>query len=103
MSYKKKDADLPDFAKIEREEMLRGVGLGGEAIRRPQIGVVSSWGEINPGSVHLDKITEFVKNGIWAAGGTPREFVISSICTSMAGHDNYRATAGRNIESGTEG
>jgi len=89
MNIKKKDADLPDFAKIEREEMLRGVGLGHEAIRRPQIGVVSSWGEINPGSVHLDKITEFVKNGIWAAGGTPREFVISSICTSMAGHDNY--------------
>jgi len=89
MSYKKKDADLPDFARVEREEMLRGVGLGREAIRRPQIGVVSSWGEVNPGSVHLDKITEFVKNGIWAAGGTPREFVISSICTSMAGHDNY--------------
>jgi dihydroxy-acid dehydratase len=89
MSYKKKDADLPEFARVEREEMLRGVGLGKEAIRRPQIGVVSSWGEVNPGSVHLDKITEFVKNGIWAAGGTPREFVISSICTSMAGHDNY--------------
>jgi len=89
MSFKKKDADLPDFARVEREEMLRGVGLGREAIRRPQIGVVSSWGEVNPGSVHLDKITEFVKNGIWAAGGTPREFVISSICTSMAGHDNY--------------
>lgn len=89
MSYKKKDADLPDFARVEREEMLRGIGFGREAIRRPQIGVVSSWGEVNPGSVHLDKITEFVKNGIWAAGGTPREFVISSICTSMAGHDNY--------------
>jgi len=89
MVIKKKDADLPEFARVEREEMLRGVGLGGEGIRRPQIGVVSSWGEINPGSVHLDKITQFVKDGIWAAGGTPREFVISSICTSMAGHDNY--------------
>ena len=89
VSYRKKDADLPEFAKVEREEMLRGVGLGKEGIRRPQIGVVSSWGEVNPGSVHLDKITQSVKNGIWAAGGTPREFVISSICTSMAGHDNY--------------
>ncbi len=89
MVVKKKDADLPEFARVEREEMLRGVGLGREGIRRPQVGVVSSWGEINPGSVHLDKITQFVKDGIWAAGGTPREFVISSICTSMAGHDNY--------------
>jgi dihydroxy-acid dehydratase len=89
MSFRKKDADLPDFARVEREEMLRGVGLGREGIRRPQVGVVSSWGEVNPGSVHLDKITQSVKDGIWAAGGTPREFVISSICTSMAGHDNY--------------
>jgi dihydroxy-acid dehydratase len=89
MAYKKKDADLPEFAKVEREEMLRGTGLGAEGIRRPQIGVVSSWGEVNPGSVHLDRITRAVKDGIWAAGGTPREFVISSICTSMAGHDNY--------------
>jgi dihydroxy-acid dehydratase len=69
--------------------MLRGTGLGEEGIRRPQIGVVSSWGEVNPGSVHLDRISRAVKDGIWAAGGTPREFVISSICTSMAGHDNY--------------
>jgi len=89
MAYKKKDADLPDFAQVERQEMLRGTGLGEEGIRRPQIGVVSSWGEVNPGSVHLDKIAKSVKDGIWAAGGTPREFVISSICTSMAGHDNY--------------
>jgi dihydroxy-acid dehydratase len=89
MVYKKKDADLPDFARVERQEMLRGTGLGEEGIRRPQIGVVSSWGEVNPGSVHLDKIAKSVKDGIWAAGGTPREFVISSICTSMAGHDNY--------------
>ncbi|MFC1696376.1 dihydroxy-acid dehydratase [Pseudomonadota bacterium] len=89
MSYKKLDSDLPDFALVERQQMMRGIGLGPDTINRPQIGVVSSWGEINPGSVHLDKITEFVKAGIWAAGGTPREFVISSICTSMAGHDNY--------------
>ena len=89
MTYRKQDADLPEFAKVERDEMLRGTGLGEEGIRRPQIGVVSSWGEVNPGSVHLDKISRAVKDGIWAAGGTPREFVISSICTSMAGHDNY--------------
>jgi hypothetical protein len=57
MTYRKKDADLPEFAKVERDEMLRGTGLGEEGIRRPQIGVVSSWGEVNPGSVHLDRIS----------------------------------------------
>ncbi len=89
MEIKKKDWDLPDYALVERQEMMRGIGYGDEAIERLQIGVVSSWGEINPAAIHLDKVVEAVKAGIWAGGGTPREFVISSICTSMAGHDNY--------------
>ena len=86
---KKRDAELPDYALVERQTLTSGIGYGGDAIDRIQIGVVSSWGEINPASIHLDKVSEAVKAGIWAAGGTPREFVISSICTSMAGHDNY--------------
>ena len=89
MSIEKQDSHLPDYALMERHQMMRGVGYGEEAMRRPHIGVVSSWGEINPAAKHLDKIAAQVKAGIWSAGGTPREFVISSICTSMAGHDNY--------------
>jgi dihydroxy-acid dehydratase len=88
MAIEKKDAHLPDYALEERQTLTRGVGYDDEAIERLQIGVVSSWGEVNPASIHLDKVTEAVKAGIWSAGGTPREFVISSICTSMAGHDN---------------
>ncbi|MBW2369848.1 MAG: dihydroxy-acid dehydratase [Deltaproteobacteria bacterium] len=86
---KKQDSHLPDYALMERQTLTRGVGYTDEAIERPQIGVVSSWGEVNPASIHLDRVTQSVKAGIWASGGTPREFVISSICTSMAGHDNY--------------
>ncbi len=86
---KKLDSRLPDFALMERQTMLRGIGYEKEALRRPQVGVASSWGEINPASIHLDKVVAAVKNGIWAAGGTPREFVISSVCTSMAGDDDY--------------
>ncbi len=89
MKIKKKDDNLQDYALMERHQMMRGAGLGQTALKKPLIGVVSSWGEINPAAAHLDKVTEKVKAGIWAAGGTPREFVISSICTSMAGHDNY--------------
>jgi dihydroxy-acid dehydratase len=86
---KKQDADLPDYALVERQTLTRGIGFSDEAIKGLQIGVVSSWGEINPASIHLNRVAEAVKAGIWSAGGTPREFVISSICTSMAGHDNY--------------
>ena len=89
MKIEKKDSFLPDYALVERQMLTRGVGYGDEAIERLQIGVVSSWGEVNPAAIHLDKVTEAVKAGIWAGGGTPREFVISSICTSMAGHDSY--------------
>jgi len=83
------DAGLPDYALVERREMLCGLGYGPEAMERIQVGVVSTWGEVNPAAVHLDKVTQAVKAGIWTAGGTPREFVISSICTSMAGDDRY--------------
>ncbi len=89
MSIKKRDNDLPDYALVERQEMLIGCGQDDDALARPQIGVVSSWGEINPAAIHLDKVAGAVKAGIWSAGGTPREFVISSICTSMAGNDRY--------------
>jgi len=85
----KRDSHLPDYALIERQEMIRGLGYGDEAIGRFQIGVVSSWGEVNPAAINLNRVVAAVKSGVWAAGGTPREFVISSICTSMAGNDNY--------------
>ena len=89
MEFKKKDDHIPDYARVERQEMLIGLGYADNALERPQIGVVSSWGEINPAAANLDRVVASVKDGIWAAGGTPREFVISSLCTSMAGNDNY--------------
>ncbi len=89
MEIKKKDGDLPDYALVERQEMMRGIGYGDESIERLQIGVVNSWGEVNPAAINLNRVVEAVKAGIWAAGGTPREFIISSICTSMAGDDRY--------------
>ena len=89
MEPTRRDAALPDYALTERREMMRGIGYGDEALGRIQVGVVSSWGEVNPAAVHLDKVADAVKAGVWAAGGTPREFVVSSICTSMAGDDRY--------------
>lgn len=41
--------------------MMRGIGYGDESIERLQIGVVSSWGEINPAAIHLDRVVEAVK------------------------------------------
>jgi dihydroxyacid dehydratase/phosphogluconate dehydratase len=52
MSIKKRDSKLPDYALVERQEMMIGCGQGDETFNRPQIGVVSSWGEINPAALH---------------------------------------------------
>jgi len=89
MEPTRRDASLPDYALVERREMLRGMGDGQEALARIQVGVVSSWGELNPAAAHLDKVSQAVKAGVWAAGGTPRELVVSSLCTSLAGDDRY--------------
>ncbi len=103
MEPSRRDAELPEYALIERQEMLRGIGYGDEALRRIQVGVANTWGEINPAAVHLNRVTQAVKAGVWAAGGTPREFVVSSVCTSMAGDDRfllpYRDVAAAYIET----
>jgi hypothetical protein len=48
MKIKKQGSHLPDYASIERQEMIRDIGYGDQAIERLQIGVASSWVEVNP-------------------------------------------------------
>ena len=52
--------------------LLYALGLTKEEMDRPIVGVVSSFNEIVPGHMNIDKIAEAVKAGIRAAGGTPR-------------------------------
>src|SRR5919107_1923336 len=51
--------------------MLRAVGMGDEDFAKPQIGVASSWNEITPCNLSLDRLAKAVKNGVHAAGGGP--------------------------------
>ena len=67
--------------------LLFALGLTEEEIQRPLVGVVSSYNEIVPGHMNLDKIAEAVKAGIRAAGGTPIEFPAIAVCDGIAmGH-----------------
>ncbi|MCD8192619.1 MAG: dihydroxy-acid dehydratase [Oscillospiraceae bacterium] len=67
--------------------LLYALGLTDEELRRPLIGVVSSYNEIVPGHMDLDKITDAVKAGIRAAGGTPIMFPAIAVCDGIAmGH-----------------
>lgn len=60
--------------------MFKSVGYHKEELKKPVIGVVSSWSEINPGSYPNKELAQFVKAGVWAAGGTPVEFHTLAIC-----------------------
>ncbi len=67
--------------------LFRALGLTEEALARPLIGVVSSYNEIVPGHMNLDKIVEAVKQGVAMAGGTPIVFPAIAVCDGIAmGH-----------------
>lgn len=67
--------------------LYRALGLTEEELARPLVGVVSSYNEIVPGHMNLDKIVEAVKLGVAMAGGTPVVFPAIAVCDGIAmGH-----------------
>src|SRR5665811_464029 len=68
--------------------MLRAVGMGDEDFAKPQIGVASSWNEITPCNLSLDRLAKAAKNGVHAAGGFPLEFATISVSDGISmGHE----------------
>ena len=93
------DADAPDIKPRSRavtdgleataaRGMLRAVGMGDDDWVKPQIGVASSWNEITPCNLSLDRLAKAVKNGVHAAGGFPLEFGTISVSDGISmGHE----------------
>ncbi|KQV65914.1 dihydroxy-acid dehydratase [Nocardioides sp. Root122] len=68
--------------------MLRAVGMGDDDWQKPQIGVASSWNEITPCNLSLDRLAKAVKNGVHAGGGFPLEFGTISVSDGISmGHE----------------
>src|SRR5687768_5224150 len=68
--------------------MLRAVGMDDSDFAKPQIGVASSWNEITPCNLSLDRLAAAVKNGVHAAGGYPLEFGTISVSDGISmGHE----------------
>src|SRR3990170_3074634 len=68
--------------------MLRAVGMGDADFAKPQIGVASSWNEITPCNLSLQRLAQAVKNGVHAAGGYPLEVATISVSDGIAmGHE----------------
>ena len=68
--------------------MLRAVGMGDEDFAKPQIGVASSWNEITPCNLSLQRLAQAVKEGVFEAGGYPLEFGTISVSDGISmGHE----------------
>src|SRR4030088_521553 len=73
--------------------MLRAVGMGDEDWVKPQIGVASSWNEITPCNLSLDRLAKASKDGVHVAGGYPLEFGTISVSDGISmGHEGMRAS-----------
>ena len=68
--------------------MLRAVGMGDEDWVKPQIGVASSWSEVTPCNLSLDRLADAAKSGVHAGGGYPLEFGTISVSDGISmGHE----------------
>ena len=71
--------------------LYHALGLTDEEINRPFIGIVSSYNEIVPGHMNIDKIVEAVRLGVAMAGGTPIVFPAIAVCDGIAmGHTGMK-------------
>jgi dihydroxy-acid dehydratase len=81
------------IAKAPARAMLRAVGMGDDDWEKPQIGVASSWNEITPCNLSLDRLAKRAKEGVHAAGGFPLEFGTISVSDGISmGHEGMRAS-----------
>ena len=77
--------------KAPQRSLFNALGLTKEEMERPLIGIVSSYNEIVPGHMNIDKITEAVKLGVAMGGGTPIVFPAIAVCDGIAmGHQGMK-------------
>ncbi|MHB1475091.1 MAG: dihydroxy-acid dehydratase [Dermatophilaceae bacterium] len=86
---KPRSRDVTDgLEKAAARGMLRAVGMGDDDWVKPQIGVASSWNEITPCNLSLDRLAKAVKDGVHAGGGYPLEFGTISVSDGISmGHE----------------
>ncbi|MGB8502396.1 dihydroxy-acid dehydratase, partial [Mycobacterium sp.] len=89
VDIKPRSRDVTDgLEKAAARGMLRAVGMGDDDFAKPQIGVGSSWNEITPCNLSLDRLAKAAKDGVFAAGGYPMEFGTISVSDGISmGHE----------------
>ncbi|WP_349827490.1 dihydroxy-acid dehydratase [Brevibacterium litoralis] len=89
VDIKPRSRDVTDgLERAAARGMLRAVGMGDDDWQKPQIGVASSWNEITPCNLTLQKLAGYAKEGVHAAGGYPLEFGTISVSDGISmGHE----------------
>ncbi len=73
--------------------MLRAIGMTDADWDKPQVGVASSWNEVTPCNMSLDRLAKRCKDGVRIAGGFPIEFVTIAVSDGISmGHEGMRAS-----------
>src|SRR5688500_10161678 len=86
-------AGTDGFERAPARAMLRAIGMTDEDFAKPQIGVASSWNEVTPCNMPLDRLAKQAKEGVRAAGGFPIEFVTIAVSDGISmGHEGMRAS-----------
>ena len=91
---KPRSKDVTDgYERAPARAMLRAVGMGDDDWAKPQIGVASSWNEITPCNLSLDRLAKAAKQGVHDGGGFPLEFCTISVSDGISmGHEGMRAS-----------
>ena len=80
----KSDSVKKGIERAPHRSLFKAIGYTDEELQRPLIGIANSANSLIPGHVHLDRIAEAVKAGIYMAGGTPFEFGVIGVCDGIA-------------------
>ena len=87
----KSDAIKHGAGNAPHRALYHALGMTKEELDRPLVGIVSSYNEIVPGHMNIDKITEAVRLGVAMAGGTPIVFPAIAVCDGIAmGHEGMK-------------
>ena len=71
--------------------LMNSCGYRKKDLTKPVIGVVNSWNDVNPGHKPFRELAQVVREGIWAAGGTPAEFTVPAPCDGIAQGDGMHS------------
>ena len=78
---------IDDMTEAYYVGLMNSVGYRKNDLRKPVIGIINSWNDVNPGHKPFQQLAPIVREGIWAGGGAPAEFTVPAPCDGIAQGD----------------